>query len=141
MSAEQNKATVRRFHELFDQGDLASIEASLLDPRCIGHRAGMPPLSRDAFKQVGLMFASAFGNSQTMLEEMVAEGEVVMCRGTWSATHRGDFNGIPATGKRISISFMTMNRFESGKIIENWEEADILGLMQQLGAIPAPQAS
>ncbi|HLA44688.1 MAG TPA: ester cyclase [Aggregatilineales bacterium] len=139
MSAEQNKAVVRRFHELFDQGDIDGIEA-LLDPNCIAHRAGSPPLSRDAFKQLGMMFAAAFTEGKSTLEDMVAENDMVCYRGTWSATHRADFNGIPATGKRVTIEFIVMDRFVNGKIIENWEQADMLGLMQQPGIIPAPQA-
>jgi predicted ester cyclase len=88
-----------------------------------------------------MMFAAAFGDRQTVLEDMVAEADIVYCRGIWSATHYGDFNGIPGTGKRVNIRFMVMNRFENGKIIENREEADMLGLMQQLGVIPAPQTN
>ena len=138
MSIEQNKATVRRFHEFFDQGDISGCR-SLLAHNCTAYRAGMPPLNLEAFMQLGTMFVTAFGDGHTLLEDIVAEGNVVYARGTWNATHRGDFNGIPATGKHITITFIVLHRFENGKIVENREEADILGLLQQLGAVPTPQ--
>lgn len=138
MSTEENKAVVRRFFELFEKGDLDGIEA-LLDPNCTVYRAGMPPLSRDTFKQHGAMLATAFTDHKVTTEDIFAENDMVCYRGTWSATHHGDFIGIPATGKRVTIGFIVINRVANGKIIENWEEMDKLGMMQQLGVIPSPQ--
>jgi steroid delta-isomerase-like uncharacterized protein len=138
MSAEQNKTITRRFHELFDQGDIAGME-QLLAPNCVAHQPGMLPLSLAEFKQMGTLFATAFGESKTVLHDLVAEGDTVFTRLTWSATHQAEFNGIPATGKHVQMSEMIMNRFENGKIVEHWAQPDILGLMQQLGAIPSPQ--
>jgi predicted ester cyclase len=85
------------------------------------------------------MFATAFTDNEFLVEELVAEGDMVCVRGTWSALHHAELNGIPATGERVTLGFMIMNRFANGKIVENWEQADMLGLMQQLGVIPAPQ--
>ena len=138
MSAEQNKAITCRFHELFDQGDIAAMEA-FLAPNCMAYHAGSPPQNRDEFKQMGMLFAAAFGDSETVLHDVVAEGDKVFARLTWSATHHADFNGIPATGKRVQMSEMVMNRFENGKIVEHWAQPDMLGLLQQLGTLPAPQ--
>jgi steroid delta-isomerase-like uncharacterized protein len=135
MSLEENKNIVRRFHELFDQGDIDGIEA-LLAPDCVAHMPGSPPLNREAFKQMGMLFASSFGDSQMVVEELVAEGDMVVTRATWNATHIGEFNGIPATGNRIQITEMTMDRVVDGRIVEHWAEPDMLGLLQQVGAIP-----
>lgn len=129
MSAEENKAIVRRFYQLFDQGDLDGIEA-LLDPNFI---------ERDAFIQQATMFAAAFTDSKFVLEDMVVENDKVCVRGNWSATHSAELNGIPATGKHITMGFMVINQFSNGKIVERWEQADMLGMMQQLGVIPSPQ--
>ena len=139
MSLEENKNIVRHFHELFDQGDTNGIEA-LLAPNCVAYMPGSPHLNLEAFKQVAMVFATAFGNSQTILEDVVAEGDIVYARGIWSGTHRGDFNGIPATGNSIQITEMTMDRIVDGKIVEHRAQPDMLGLLQQLGVIPAPQA-
>jgi steroid delta-isomerase-like uncharacterized protein len=139
MSAEQNKAVSRRFNELFDQGDMPGMEA-LVAPNCVAHQPGMPPLDREGFKQVGYVFLSAFADSQTVIEEQAAEDDKVFSRGIWSATHKGAFNGIPATGKRFTISIMVMDRILNGQIVEHWAQPDLLGLLQQLGVIPTPQA-
>ena len=140
MSLEENKNIVRRFHELFDRGDISEIEA-LLAPNCVAYMPGSPPLNRDAFNQMAMVFASSFSDSHMILEDIVAEGNTVFSRGTWSATHVGDFNGIPATGNPIQMTEMTMVRIVDGKIIEHWAQPDMLGLLQQLGVIPVSQAS
>ncbi|MDL1885500.1 ester cyclase [Anaerolineae bacterium CFX8] len=140
MSVEENKNIVRRFHELFDQGDIDGIEA-LLAPNCVAYMPGSPPLNREAFKQMAMLFATSFGDSHMILEDVVAEGDIVFSRGTWHATHAGDFNGIPATGNSIQMTEMTMARIVDGKIVEHWAQPDMLGLLQQIGVIPTPQAS
>jgi steroid delta-isomerase-like uncharacterized protein len=138
MNIEQNKAIARRFHELFDKGDMAGMEA-LLAPNCIAYQPGVPPLDRESFKQMGQLFVSAFGDSKQVIEDQIAEGDKVVSRGTWSAVHTGDFNGIPATGKRFQIPIVTVDRIVDGKIMEHWGQPDSLGLLQQLGVIPTPQ--
>jgi steroid delta-isomerase-like uncharacterized protein len=138
MSTEQNKMIARRFNELFDQGDMPGMEA-LVGPNCVAHQLGMPPLDRESFKQMGLAFIAAFGNSHTVIEDQIAEGDKVLSRGTWSATHRGEFNGIPATGKRFTINFMMVDHIVDGQMMEHWSYPDLFGMMQQLGVIPAPQ--
>jgi steroid delta-isomerase-like uncharacterized protein len=140
MSAEQNKNIVRRFHELFDQGDIAGME-SLCIPNCVVYQPGAPQLNLEAFRQMGMLFASAFADRQTLLDDVVVEGDTVYARETWSGTHVGDFDGIPATGKRIQIDVMTMDRIVGGKIVEHRGIFDIQGLMQQFGVVPAPQNS
>lgn len=140
MSLEENKNIVRRFHELFDQGDIEGI-AALLAPNCVAYMPGSPPLNREAFKQMATLFASSFGDSQMILEDVAAEGDIVFSRGTWNAIHVGDFNGIPATGNAIQMTEMTMVRIVDGKIVEHWAQPDMLGLLQQIGVIPTPQAS
>lgn len=139
MSAEQNKAIVRRFHELFDQGDIVGIE-SLFAPDCVVYQPGMPPLNLEGFRQMETLFATAFADHQTILDDVVAEGDKVYARETWSGTHVGDFNGIPATGKRIQIGVMTMDRIVGGKIVEHRGMFDVQGFIQQFGLVPEPQA-
>lgn len=70
---------------------------------------------------------------------MVAEGDEVACRYTFRATRRDDFMGIPATGNRVEMGGMTILRLAGGKRVERWRSAGMMGLMGQLGAIPAPQ--
>ena len=75
-------------------------------------------------------------NIQWLLEEMIAEGDMVAARFTLRGTHQGAFFGVPATGKQIEAQAMNFYRFAGGKIVEERGQPDLLGLMQQIGAIP-----
>jgi steroid delta-isomerase-like uncharacterized protein len=133
-----NKAIVRRFHELFDKGNMQDLE-QLVAPNCCSYQSGVPqPLDREAFKQMGLMFIAAFSNSQTVIQDQIAEGDMVATRGTWNAVHTGDFQGIPATHQQVSISIMVIDRIENNLIVEHWANFDAMTLMQQLGVMNSP---
>jgi predicted ester cyclase len=139
MSTEQNKTIVRDFHEAFDRGDMAAMEQPV-SPSCVAYQAGMPgALDFVAYKQVGQMFLGAFNGSRTVILQQIAEGDSVMTRGTWSAIHSGDFQGILATGKSISLPILAVDRIVDGKLVEHRSILDMLDFMQQLGVIPAFQ--
>ena len=72
-------------------------------------------------------------------EQEFADGDYVMHRGYTTATHKGEFQGIAPTGKQVKLNTLDIWRVENGKAVENWVQMDLLGLMQQIGAIPAPQ--
>jgi predicted ester cyclase len=138
MSPEENKALIRRWYDTHIPGRLEE-GAAMLTSDFKGHMPGTPgPLDREGFKQMGAMFFSAFSDVEQTIEEQVAEGDAVTSRGTWHATHTGDFQGIPPTGKRIAMTWMGIDRIAGGKIAEHWAQLDLLGLLQQLGAIPTP---
>ena len=84
------------------------------------------------------MLRSAFPDLNATIEDMVAEGDKVAIRITWKGTQKGDFMGVPPTGKSVSFGVMDIVRVAEGKCVEHWGETDFMGLMQQLGAIPAP---
>jgi len=71
----------------------------------------------------------------------VAEGDKVVARWTSFGTHNGDFMGISPTGKQVTTSGITIFRLQDGKIVEEWSESDMLGMLQQVGALPGPPAS
>jgi steroid delta-isomerase-like uncharacterized protein len=145
MSTEQNKALVQRF--------LAGLDAmrttqnpELLDeffaPDVALHLTGFPPemQGREALKQVLHMFLNAFPDLHiTEVSPILAQGEMVAARVSWSGTHTGDLMGIPATGKQVSVADMHIERIVDGKIVERFGVTDMMGLLQQLGAIPVPQ--
>ncbi|MEZ4668376.1 MAG: ester cyclase [Anaerolineae bacterium] len=138
MSAEANKAIVRRFHELFDKGDLSGMQALMSDD-FVTYQPGMPePLNGEAFKQLGQVFLAAFSQSKVTIEGEICEGNRVASYGTWTAVHSGEFNGIPATGKTIRISELVIDTIVDGKIVEHRAQPDLMSLLQQLGAIPSP---
>jgi predicted ester cyclase len=82
------------------------------------------------------VFYTAFPDMHYTVEDLIAEGDKVVCRWTVRATHQGEFMGVPATGKVVTWTGISITRFAGGKDVEDWESFDMLGLMQQLGAIP-----
>ncbi|MFN8458028.1 MAG: ester cyclase [Anaerolineae bacterium] len=139
MSTEANKAIVRRnFEEAWNKMNLAVVD-ELVAPDYIGHFASHPqPVSGiEACKQFMSGYFVAFPDAHFDIEDMVAEGDKVVARWTVRGTHQGNLAGIPPTGKPITVPGMWILRLANGKIAEQWGINDTLGLMQQIGVIPA----
>ena len=140
MSTEQNKALIRRLmEEAFNRGDMSLVD-ELFAPDFVEHEElppGIPP-GREAVKQLSTMFRSAFPDFKLTIDDMIAEDDKVVVRSTWSGTHKGEFMGIPPTGKSVSFGVIDTVRIADGKFVEHWGQMDNLGMMQQLGVIPAP---
>jgi steroid delta-isomerase-like uncharacterized protein len=133
---EKNKAIVRRCFEETDKENWA-IFNELLVPDYIWHQAGRPkPLTREETEQFMRSLRAAFPDGRVTIEDMIAEGDKVVTRYNSRGTHKGDFMGIPATGKKVAVTGIVISRIAKGKIAEEWEEFDALGFMVQLGAIP-----
>ena len=136
MSIEENKSIVRRFFEVGpSKGDLDAAN-ELLAPDFFLH-VPMPcsPGVRGIDEVVSACRA-AFQDLQVTVEDMVTEGDMVAARFTARGVHNGAFMGLPPTGKPITMTGMEIFRLENGKIAELWGEANLLGLMQQLGILP-----
>ncbi len=134
--SEENKALVRRFiDEVINKGDLSVID-ELTSPSVVDHSAppGLPS-GPEGIKQMLTMFRTAFPDLNGTLEDLIAEGDRVAVRYTTRGTHQGDFMGIAATGKQIAIEGIEIDRIQDGKVVEHWESMDMMGLMQQLGAV------
>ena len=139
MSAEENKALVRRFvDEVQSAGNIDAID-ELCSPEFVNHSApsGMPP-NREGVKQVTAMFRQAFPDSYFTVEDMIAEGDKVATHKTFHGTHEGEFMGMPPTGRRVSMELIDIVRISEGRVVEHWSMGDNLGMMQQLGVIPRP---
>ena len=139
MSAEENKALVRRFvDEVQSAGNIDAID-ELCSPEFVNHIApsGMPP-NREGVKQVTAMFRQAFPDSYFTVEDMIAEGDKVATHKTFHGTHEGEFMGMPPTGRRVSMELIDIVRISEGRVVEHWSMGDNLGMMQQLGVIPRP---
>ena len=144
MSEKENKAVIRRWIEAFNERDLQG-EADLLAPGFVAHVPDSPaPLDLEgleAWRQFTAPFTEAFPDLQLTVGDIMAEGEMVAARVAFHGTHRGELQGISPTGKEVAFSSMEFNRVVGGKVEEHWVELDLLGLMQQLGAIPEPEHS
>jgi predicted ester cyclase len=137
MSAEENKAIVRRYlEESWNQRNLTVID-ELIVPDFIQHAAGVPQ-GRQGVKQFFAMIHAAFPDVHNAIEDLLAEDDKVVWRSTITGTHHGVFRGIMPTGRSVRMTAMNILRIQDGKFVENWGEQDSLGLMQQLGVIPVP---
>ena len=140
MAAEQNKALIVRFvEELFNKGNMG-IVGEIFAPDFI-EREQLPPGIPDGSEGVKVlttMLRSASPDYKAQIDDILAEGDKVVIRMTWSGTQKGEFMGVPATGKRVSFGVIDIIRITNGKVAEHWGQMDSMSLMQQLGAIPAP---
>lgn len=136
MSTEQNKAVERRVFEELNKGNLGIID-ELFIPGYIYHGpAGMEAKGPEGFKQIMTMARAGFPDWHMKIEDMIAEGDMVATRATYSGTHKGDFMGIPPTGKHFSMAAQVMVRFVDGKEVEAWGIGDMVTMLQQLGVAP-----
>jgi steroid delta-isomerase-like uncharacterized protein len=136
MSTEDHKALVRRFvDEFWSEGNLAvadelmAADAVVHEP-VVGGPAGLKAFARE--------FRNAFPDWHSTVEEMVVEGDRVAERWTGRGTHKGELQGIPPTGKHVTVPGVVFYRIEGGKIVEFRGQFDTMSLMQQLGVIPDP---
>jgi len=131
---EQNKALVKRFYEEFDKGN-AEIFKELFAPDYAYYTPSNSPkpMSREEIMELMKMFFEAFSDSIWSIEDLIAAGDKVIVRFIYRGTHEGEFQGIPATGNKIEMSGILITRIENGKIVEDRDESDMLGFMQQLG--------
>src|SRR5712691_9453084 len=139
MSTETNKASVRRFYdEVINKKNRAAID-EFIDPNYIDHAAppGTPGGIAGA-KQTISMYLTAFPDLHFTVEDIITEGDKVVARLTARGTQQGAFMGIPPTGKQATVTAIDINRYAGGKSVEHWLNMDTLGLLQQLGVIPAP---
>ena len=138
MSLEENKAKIRLIHdEVINKGNMSIID-ELVSVNIVDH--GIPlevPNGVDGMKQMVTTFRTAFPDINLTREDMIAEGDKVVCRYTMRGTHKGELMGIAPTGKQVTLSGIEINRFEQGKLVEHWEQADMMGLMQQIGSSPS----
>ncbi len=138
---EANKAVVQALYDAIDSQDYDRIGELIADD-FLGHAAGSPePFDKNGGIEMIRAWYSAFPDYVHVVETMVAEGNRVAVRLTYNATHQGEFEGIPATGNRISYAGAQIVTMADGQIKEMWVLEDMLGLMSQLGMqlVPAEQ--
>jgi len=134
--ALDSKALVRRwFEEVWNKGRADAI-GEMLMPDAAVHGLGVPAKGPEGFKPFHAAFRDAYPDVHVVLDDVIAEGDLVAARWTAKATHRGAGLGFPATGRPVTITGMVFIRVRDGKIVEGWNNFDQLGMLQQLGQIP-----
>jgi steroid delta-isomerase-like uncharacterized protein len=136
MSAEANKALIRRFYEeVWNRGNL-DVADEVFAAGYVRHdfRATEPEPGPAGQKQIAADFRAAFPDLSFEIDFLLAEGELVAGRWTATGTHLGSWAGFAATGRPMRFSAINVFRFDGGKVVEIWNHRDDLGLMEQLGA-------
>jgi steroid delta-isomerase-like uncharacterized protein len=137
MTAETNKRIMERFtSEFLTTGDAALAE-EFVSPEIVLHFAGQQQRGRDMYLAVVAANADTFEDLVWTVEEMVADGDTVAVHYRMSGTHRGEFAGVPPTGKAVVAQSMAFYRLADGQIVEERAQLDMLGILQQIGAAPA----
>ena len=134
MSAENNQATLRRFvEEYWNQGN-GTVLDEVFAPNFQDRNpfAGAAP-DRAGLKQAVTTYRAAFSNQSLTIDDLIAADDKVVWRWTHRGVHSGELMGIPATGKPITFSGITIERFANGQIVERWSQTDMMGFLQQLG--------
>jgi steroid delta-isomerase-like uncharacterized protein len=134
MSAEENKALVRRWFAELDRRNFAIID-ELLPADYVDHNPPLPdlPPGREGVRQSSLRLYAAFPDAVHVLEDQLAEGDKVMTRLTTRATFTGEILGYPPTGKVVEVSGIAVHRVADGRLIEHWAHMDMAGFMEQIG--------
>jgi hypothetical protein len=141
MSAEENKAIVRRYQDAYNTNNLDALDAVVAaDIKTPSMLPGFPP-GLAGLKQLHRMTVDAWPDAHVTIEDLIAEGDRVTARIIVSATPQKEAFGVPPTGKSFKISGMYIVRIANGKIVEHWGVEDAIGVMQQLGLMPAPGAA
>lgn len=133
-TTEENKRIARRAVEEYNEQNLAIFDEIFAED-VIDHTPSGEAKGRERSREGLKTLYAAFPDLEITIDELIAEGDTVALRSTHRGTHEGKFMDIEPTGKQFKIENMVFARFEDGKVVERWIQADILGLMQQLGAV------
>ena len=143
MSTEANKTIVQNyFEQVWNNGRLDYLDHCLAEDAVEHPEQQIPGLNgRDSLKAIIGGARESLPDVEITLHDLIAEGSKVVTRYTMTATHQNAFMGAPATGKQLAVTGAAIYRLADGKIVEIWNFLDTLGLMQQLGLIPTPEAA
>ncbi|MGO4953345.1 ester cyclase [Paenibacillus sp. DRB1-1] len=138
MTIETNKQQMHRFTEFINTASVKLAE-ELIAPDAIFYVPAREDAMKgpDGYLAIIQMMRTGFPDIQWTLKEMVAEGDKVAARFIMRGTHQGSFFGFPPTGKTIEVQAMNFYRFSGGQIVEEYGQPDMLGLLQQIGAVPS----
>jgi steroid delta-isomerase-like uncharacterized protein len=137
--SQANKDILRRiFYEVWNQKKLSAIDEVMV-AEYVHHDSASASVQKgiEGYKQFVSLYLKAFPDLRLAIEDEISDADKVVTRWTVTATHLGELAGLPATGKRVSVTGISIAQFRNGKIVESWNNWDALGMMRQLGAIPA----
>jgi len=138
-AAGTNEALAHRFHlDIFQAGSLAAAD-ELCTPDFAWHAPGAGvPQGAAGVKQMATMYRTAFPDLRITHEDTISQGDKVVIRWTVTGTHQGELQGVPPSGRRVTVTGIDIFRVAGGKLAELWQNYDQLGMLQQIGAVSAP---
>jgi steroid delta-isomerase-like uncharacterized protein len=125
------------FEEIMSHGNVAAVD-EFLATDFAGHDTAGGTFSREEFKEGVRAMLAAFSDRRVTIADQLLDGDKVATHWRATARHTGDFQGIPATGREVSLVGISIDRIAGGRIVESWEVTDDAGLLRQLGLMPAP---
>ena len=135
MTIENNKNLIRRFFdEVYNKGNLAVADELVATGYTSHNELNIDVLGPEGIKKAAIMQRTAFPDLVTTIDDLIAEGNIVVVRGHDQGTHRAEFMGFPPTGKRFTITWIDIFRIENGKLVEAWLEINIESLKKQLSS-------
>jgi predicted ester cyclase len=138
MSIEENKTIARRYpEEVYNKKDIDVLD-EIIDENIINHWWKPEINGLQIIKEYISKNLVAFPDVKFTVEDQIAEGDKVVTRVSFTATHKGEFRGIAPTGRKVKVTGVIIFKITNGKIVETWAEMDALSWMQQLGVISMP---
>ncbi|MBM3925067.1 MAG: ester cyclase [SAR202 cluster bacterium] len=137
MFGSDTKGVLKKAINNYNEPDRRSGYLDFHDEKCVAH--GLPPNipgNKEGLKMFYNSLWSAFPDFKVNADDLISEGDKVTARFTANGTHKGEFMGVPATGKKVNFPVITTFRIQKGKCVERWTVADVMGMMRQMGAIP-----
>ena len=136
ITERENRGLISRYFEEMNKGNKAYLD-EYFGPNYVYHGPN-GDLDAEGFKTMHSMFLTAFTDIHAVSEDIISSGDKVVTRWKIQGTHKGEFQGIAPTGIRIIVTGIIISRIEEGKAVEEWEEINQLGMLQQLGVFPPP---
>lgn len=137
---DENKALVRRMEEeLFNKRNLAAIDEFIGPDYVLRTAPEGTPTGRDGVREYIAMYLTGFPDLRITIDELLAVNDKVIGRFTFTGTHGEELFGLAPTQRQVRVRQIAIYRIEGGRVVEEWESSDQLGLMQQLGAIPTQE--
>jgi len=140
--SDKNKAVARAVFDVFNGADPAELD-DVVAPDAVDHDPYNPfrEEGREGLKKVISMYREAFPDLEFTIEDQIAEGDKVVTRWVGGGTHQGELMGVAPTGKTSTVTGIGIDRIDNGQVVEAWGNWDALGMFQQLGLVPEPEAA
>ncbi len=140
MNNEEAKQLITQIYDVFNSQELDKLD-EIFDPEYEDYSVGLPfptPFDLQTLKGLLGMYFTAFPDGRWSVSDFVVEGDKAAWRDHFTGTHQGELMGIPATRRKVDVTGMSMGEVRNGKAYRHWSVFDNMGMMQQLGVIPAP---